>query len=105
MSAQGKGFDGFRAGFSLTREIGEPTDTALSAQVQGGARQKNSKGSPPPMSATNKGRIKTGHKTMIYVLSLMRLLSARPFVGQSTHRGSSVHPSTLLRAVRPYRHP
>jgi len=36
------------------------------------------------MSATNKGHIKTSHKTMIYVLSLMRLLSVR-CIDQSTH--------------------
>lgn len=57
------------------------------------ARQKNLKGSLP-MSTTNKGHIKTGHKTMIYVLSLMRLLS----VGQSTY--GSVCPSVHRSSIR-----
>lgn len=37
------------------------------------------------MSATNKGHIKTGHKTMIYVLSLMRLLSVRRSIHPWVH--------------------
>lgn len=65
-------------------------------QVQ--ARQKNPKGSLLPMSATNKGHIKTGHKTMIYVLSLMRLLSARPSV--SPPMGPSIHPSIVRSSIR-----
>lgn len=78
--------------------ITELTDTALNAQVQGGARQKNLKGSLLPMSATNKGRIKTGHKTMIYVLSLMSAAFAvRPPVRLLVHPlGLSIHPSTKL---------
>lgn len=42
------------------------------------ARQKNGK-STPPITATNKGRIKTSRKTMIYGLSLMRLPSVHPY--------------------------
>lgn len=86
----------------LTRKyfytITELADTALNAQVQGGARQKNLKGSLLPMSATNKGRIKTGHKTMIYVLSLMSAAFAvRPPVRRSVHPlGLSIPPSTML---------
>jgi len=64
------------------------------------ARQKNPKDSPLPMSATNKGHIKTGHKTMIYVLSLMRLLSVR-CIDQSTH-GSVCPPRAR---ARPYKLP
>lgn len=52
------------------------------------ARQKNPKGSLIPMSATNKGHIKTGDKTMIYVLSLMRLLSVHPPMSSSIVRSS-----------------
>lgn len=40
-------------------------------------RQKNGK-STPPITATNKGRIKTSRKTMIYGLSLMRSPSVHP---------------------------
>lgn len=67
------------------RRVAAKRNTALRTRKYRVARQKNPKGSPPPMSATNKGHIKTGHKTMIYVLSLMRLLSVRPSVGESTH--------------------
>lgn len=46
--------------------------------TQGGQTEKWQKHSPP-MTATNKGHIKTGRKTMIYGLSLMRLLSVHPY--------------------------
>lgn len=76
-------------------------DTALRARKYRVARQKNPKGSLP-MSATNKGHIKTGHKTMIYVLSLMRLLSVRTSVSPPVW----VHTRPRARArgefLRPY---
>lgn len=56
--------------------------TALRAKRTGWPDRKMAK-APPPVTAANKGRVKTSRKTMIYGLSLMMRLP-------------SVHPSTIL---------